>query len=77
MGDFEATHYHLCIYHIVKNDTNKSTGFVGQPIFSQLFSLINKPIIRGTITGKKLIAFGKSTFCGIYLQVCYTGVYKL
>ena len=34
MGDFEATHYHLCIYHTVKNDTNKSTGFVGQPIFS-------------------------------------------
>ena len=67
MGDFEATYYHLCIYHIVKSDTNKSTGFVGQPIFSQLFSLINKPIIRETITDTKLIAFRKSSFCRIYL----------
>ncbi len=32
---------------------NKSTDFVGQPIFSRLISLIDKPVIRGPITEYK------------------------
>ena len=54
---------------------NKSTDFVGQPIFSQLLSLIEKPIIKETITEHKANRFYKKLFLWDHLVSMLYGVY--
>ena len=54
---------------------NKSTDFVGQPIFSQLLSLIDKPIIRETITEHKANRCYKKLFLWDHLVSMLYGVY--
>src|ERR1035437_10199146 len=43
----------FCSYHTIKYDMNKSTDFTGQPIFSQLLSLLNQSIIKQSIREHK------------------------
>jgi hypothetical protein len=54
---------------------NKSTDFVGQPIFSQLLSLIAKPIIKETITEHKANRCYKKLFLWDHLVSMLYGVY--
>lgn len=54
---------------------NKSTVFVGQPVFSQLLSLIDKPIIRETILEHKANRFYKKLFLWDHLVSMLYGVY--
>lgn len=54
---------------------NKSTDFVGQPILSQLLSLIDKPIIRETITEHKANRCYKKLFLWDHLVSMLYGVY--
>jgi Transposase DDE domain/Domain of unknown function (DUF4372) len=54
---------------------NKSTDFVGQPIFSQLLSLIDKPIIRETITEHNANRCYKKLFLWDHLVSMLYGVY--
>jgi Transposase DDE domain/Domain of unknown function (DUF4372) len=54
---------------------NKSTDFVGQPIFSQLLSLIDKPIIKETITEHKANRCYKKLFLWDHLVSMLYGVY--
>lgn len=54
---------------------NKSTDFVGQPIFSQLLSLIEKPLIKETITEHKANRCYKKLFLWDHLVSMLYGVY--
>lgn len=54
---------------------NKSTDFVGQPIFSQLLSLIAKPIIKETITEHNANRCYKKLFLWDHLVSMLYGVY--
>jgi len=54
---------------------NKSTDFVGQPIFSQLLSLIDKPLIKETITEHKANRCYKKLFLWDHLVSMLYGVY--
>ena len=54
---------------------NKSTDFVGQPIFSQLLSLIEKPIIQETIKEHKANRCYKKLFLWDHLVSMLYGVY--
>ncbi len=54
---------------------NKSTIFVGQPVFSQLLSLIDKPIIRETILEHKANRCYKKLFLWDHLVSMLYGVY--
>ncbi|MBE9202147.1 IS4 family transposase [Nodularia sp. LEGE 06071] len=54
---------------------NKSTDFVGQPIFSQLLSLIGKPIIKETIVEHKANRCYKKLFLWDHLVSMLYGVY--
>ena len=54
---------------------NKSTDFVGQPIFSQLLSLIEKPIIEQTIKEHKANRCYKKLFLWDHLVSMLYGVY--
>lgn len=54
---------------------NKSTDFVGQPILSQLLSLIAKPIIKETITEHKANRCYKKLFLWDHLVSMLYGVY--
>ena len=54
---------------------NKSTIFVGQPVFSQLLSLIDKPIIRETILEHKANRCYKKLFLWDHLVSMLFGVY--
>lgn len=54
---------------------NKSTDFVGQPIFSQLLSLIAKPLIKETITEHKANRCYKKLFLWDHLVSMLYGVY--
>ena len=54
---------------------NKSTVFVGQPVFSQLLSLIDKPIIRETILEHKANRCYKKLFLWDHLVSMLYGVY--
>jgi hypothetical protein len=54
---------------------NKSTAFVGQPVFSQLLSLIDKPILRETILEHKANRFYKKLFLWDHLVSMIYGVY--
>jgi hypothetical protein len=70
-----ATLYHFCSSQAKKNDMNKSTDFVGQPIFSQLLSLIEKPLIQQTITEHKANRCYKKLFVWDHLVSMLYGVY--
>lgn len=54
---------------------NKSTDFVGQPIFSQLLSLIDKPLIVETIKEHKANRCYKKLFVWDHLVSMLYGVY--
>ena len=41
-----ATHYQFCSLLTVKYEMIKSTDYIGQPIFSQLLSLLDQSIIK-------------------------------
>ncbi len=43
-----TTIYQFCSYHTIKYDMNKSTDFLGQPIFSQLLSLLDQSVSSET-----------------------------
>jgi hypothetical protein len=70
-----ATLYQFCSYCAIKNDMNKSAGFVGQPIFSQLLSLIEKPIIHQAIKEHKANRCYKKLFVWDHLVSMLYGVY--
>lgn len=54
---------------------NKSTDFVGQPLFSQLLSLIDKPTIQATIKEHKANRCYKKLFLWDHLVSMLYGVY--
>ena len=54
---------------------NKSTTFLGQPIFSQLLSLIEKPIIQSTIQEHQANRCYKKLFLWDHLVSMLYGVY--
>ncbi|MEJ7681907.1 MAG: DUF4372 domain-containing protein [Segetibacter sp.] len=54
---------------------NKSTDFVGQPIFSQLLSLLDKSVIKQTIQEHKANRCYKKLFLWDHLVSMLYGVY--
>ena len=70
-----ATLYQLCGYHTNKLDMNKSTDFVGQPIFSQLLSLLDTSIIKQTIAEHKANRCYKRLFLWDHLVSMLYGIY--
>jgi hypothetical protein len=71
-----ATLYQLCSYHTIKFDMNKSTNYLGQPIFSQLLSLIENSIIKKTIVEHKANRCYKKFFLWDHLVSMLYGVYS-
>jgi Transposase DDE domain/Domain of unknown function (DUF4372) len=71
-----ATLYQLCSYHTIKFDMNKSTNYLGQPIFSQLLSLIENSIIKKTIVEHKANRCYKKLFLWDHLVSMLYGVYS-
>lgn len=70
-----TTLYHFCSYHTIKYDMNKSTDFVGQPIFSQLLSLIPEVIITQSIQEHKANRCYKKLFLWDHLVSMLYGIY--
>jgi transposase len=71
-----ATLYQLCSYHTIKFDMNKSTNYLGQPVFSQLLSLIEKAIIKKAIVEHKANHCYKKLFLWDHLVSMLYGVYS-
>jgi Transposase DDE domain/Domain of unknown function (DUF4372) len=71
-----ATLYQLCSYHTIKFDMNKSTNYLGQPIFSQLLSLIENSIIKKTIVEHKANRCYKKLFLWDHLVSMLYVVYS-
>jgi hypothetical protein len=70
-----ATLYQFCSYHTIKYDMNKSTDFVGQPIFSQLLSLLDKSVIQQSIQEHKANRCYKKLFLWDHLVSMLYGIY--
>ena len=70
-----ATLYQLCSYDTIKYDMNKSTNYLGQPIFSQLLSLIDTSIIKTVIQEHKTNRCYKKLFLWDHLVTMLYGVY--
>ena len=70
-----ATLYQFCSYHAIKYDMNKSTEYLGQPIFSQLLSLLDKSIIKQTIQEHKANRCYKKLFLWDHLVSMLYGIY--
>jgi Domain of unknown function (DUF4372) len=71
-----ATLHQLCSYHTIKFDMNKSTNYLGQPIFSQLLSLIENSIIKKAIVEHKANHCYKKLFLWDHLVSMLYGVYS-
>ena len=71
-----ATLYQLCSYDTIKLDMNKSTNYPGQPIFSQLLSLIENSIIHKAIVDHKANRCYKKLFLWDHLVSMLYGVYS-
>jgi hypothetical protein len=71
-----ATLYQLCSYHTIKFDMNKSTNYLGQPLFSQLLSLIDNSIIKKVIVEHKANHSYKKLFVWDHLVSMLYGVYS-
>ena len=70
-----TTMYQFCSYDTIKYDMNKSTGFLGQPIFSQLLSLLDQSIIRQSIQEHKANHCYKKLFVWDHLVSMLYGIY--
>ncbi len=70
-----ATLYQFCSYHTIKYDMNKSTDFVGQPIFSQLLTLLDQSIIKQSIQEHKANRCYKKFFLWDHLVSMLYGIY--
>ena len=71
-----ATLHQLCSYYTIKFDMNKSTNYLGQPIFSQLLSLIENSIIKKAIVEHKANHCYKKLFLWDHLVSMLYGVYS-
>ena len=60
---------------ILQKDMNKSTDFAGQPVFSQLLSLIGEPIIRACIQEHKANKCYKRLFVWDHLVTMLYGIF--
>lgn len=70
-----ATLYQFCSYHTIKYDMNKSTDYVGQPVFSQLLSLLDQSVIKQTIQEHKANRCYKKLFLWDHLVSMLYGIY--
>jgi hypothetical protein len=70
-----TTLYQFCSYHTIKYDMNKSTDYVGQPIFSQLLSLLDQSIIKKCIREHKANRCYKKLFVWDHLVSMLYGIY--
>ena len=70
-----TTMYQFCSYDTIKYDMNKSTDFLGQPIFSQLLSLLDQSIIKQTIQEHKANRCYKRLFVWDHLVSMLYGIY--
>jgi hypothetical protein len=70
-----ATLYQFCSYHTIKYDMNKSTDFVGQPIFRQLLTLLDRSIIKQTIQEHNANRCYKKLFLWDHLVSMLYGIY--
>lgn len=70
-----ATLYQFCSSHTIKYDMNKSTDFVGQPIFSQLLSLLDASVIKQSIQEHKANRCYKKLFLWDHLVSMLYGIY--
>ncbi|MES2702500.1 MAG: IS4 family transposase [Bacteroidota bacterium] len=69
-----ATLHQFCSYHTIKL-MNKSTDFVGQPVFSQLLSLLDQKVIKEVISEHKANRCYKRLFLWDHLVSMLYGVY--
>ncbi|MEO5650483.1 MAG: DUF4372 domain-containing protein, partial [Ginsengibacter sp.] len=70
-----TTIYQFCSYDTIKYDMNKSTDFLGQPIFSQLLSLLDQSIIKQSIHEHKANRCYKRLFVWDHLVSMLYGIY--
>lgn len=70
-----TTLYQFCSYHTNKIDMNKSTNYLGQPIFSQLLSLIATSILQQCIKEHKTNRCYKKLFLWDHLVSMLYSVY--
>lgn len=70
-----TTIYQFCSYDTIKYDMNKSTNFLGQPIFSQLLGLLDHSIIKQSIQEHKANRCYKKLFLWDHLVSMLYGIY--
>ncbi len=70
-----TTIYQFCSYDTIKYDMNKSTDFLGQPIFSQLLSFLDQSIIKQSIQEHKANRCYKRLFVWDHLVSMLYGIY--
>ena len=70
-----TTMYQFCSYDTIKYDMNKSSGFPGQPISSQLPGLLDQSMIRQSIQEHKANYCYKKLFAWDHLMSMLYGIY--
>ena len=71
-----ATLYQLYSYYTIKFDMNKSTNYLGEPVLSQLLSLIDNSIIKKAIVEHKANYCYKKLFVWDHFVSMLHGVYS-